>query len=148
VHGAFAESASWYDVIGCLQDQCYTAIAAANPIPSVAGDAQFVASILESIQGPHRPRCSTCVFGDLGGSTNSCAADTWKRRGFCRDASEPSIDETDAERTPDWDRLRTAAERNPGCIEILGPPPFEAAKEFTERPSASAARPDRYRPGL
>ena len=67
---------------------------------------------------------------------------------FYRDASEPSIDETDAERTPDWDRLRTAAERNPGCIEILGPPPFEAAKEFAERPSASAARPDRYRPGL
>jgi hypothetical protein len=82
VHGAFAESASWNDVIGRLQDQCYTAIAAANPIPSVAGDAQFVASILESIQGPHRPRCSTCVFGDLGGSTNSRAADTWKRRGF------------------------------------------------------------------
>ncbi len=48
---------------------------------------------------------------------------------FYRDASEPSTDETDAERPPDWDRLRVAAERNPGCIEILGPPPFEMAKE-------------------
>ena len=48
---------------------------------------------------------------------------------FYRDASEPSADETDAERPPDLDRLRAAAERNPSCIEILGPPPFEAAKE-------------------
>jgi hypothetical protein len=27
------------------------------------------------------------------------------------------------------DRLRVAAERHPDIIEILGPPPFEAAKE-------------------
>ena len=67
---------------------------------------------------------------------------------FYRDASEPSTDETDAERPADLDLLRVAAERNSSCIEILGPPPFEAAKEFAERPSASAARPDRYRPGL
>ena len=52
---------------------------------------------------------------------------------FYRDASEPSADETDAERPPDWDRLRAAAERNSSCIEILGPPPFEAAKEFAAR---------------
>jgi pimeloyl-ACP methyl ester carboxylesterase len=52
VHGAFAESASWNEVIRRLQDQGYTAIAAANPLRSVAGDAQFVASILESIEGP------------------------------------------------------------------------------------------------
>jgi quercetin dioxygenase-like cupin family protein len=48
---------------------------------------------------------------------------------FYRDASEPSTDETDAERPPDLDRLRAAAERHPDIIEILGPPPFEAAKE-------------------
>jgi quercetin dioxygenase-like cupin family protein len=52
---------------------------------------------------------------------------------FYRDASEPSTDKTDAERPPDLDRLRAAAERNPGCIEILGPSPFEAAKEFAAR---------------
>ena len=55
---------------------------------------------------------------------------------FYRDASEPSTDETDAERPPDWDRLRAAAERNPGCIEILGPPPFQAAKELAARAEA------------
>ena len=52
---------------------------------------------------------------------------------FYRDASEPSTDETDAERLPDLDRLRAAAERNPGCIENLGLPPFEAANEFAAR---------------
>jgi pimeloyl-ACP methyl ester carboxylesterase len=52
VHGAFAESASWNDVIVRLQEQGYTAIAAANPIRSVSGDAQFVASIFEAVEGP------------------------------------------------------------------------------------------------
>ena len=55
---------------------------------------------------------------------------------FYKDASEPSTDEADAQRPPDLDRLRAAAERNPECIEILGPPPFEAARER----SASGAR--------
>jgi pimeloyl-ACP methyl ester carboxylesterase len=52
VHGAFAESASWNGVIRRLHEQGYTALAAANPIRSLSGDAEFVASILESIQGP------------------------------------------------------------------------------------------------
>jgi pimeloyl-ACP methyl ester carboxylesterase len=52
VHGAFAESASWNDVIRRLQDQGYTVIAAANPIRSVSGDAEFVASIFEAVEGP------------------------------------------------------------------------------------------------
>jgi hypothetical protein len=49
VHGAFAESASWNGVIRRLQDQGYTAIAAAIPLRSVSGDAEFLASILDSI---------------------------------------------------------------------------------------------------
>jgi pimeloyl-ACP methyl ester carboxylesterase len=52
VHGAFAESASWNGVIGQLQEQGYTAVAAANPIRSLSGDAEFVAATLESIEGP------------------------------------------------------------------------------------------------
>ncbi len=52
---------------------------------------------------------------------------------FFKDASEPSTDEADEERPPDLDRLRAAAERNPGSIEILGPPPFETAKEAAAR---------------
>ena len=52
---------------------------------------------------------------------------------FYRDASEPSTDETDAERPPDLDRLRASAERHPDIIQILGPPPFEAAISFAAR---------------
>jgi quercetin dioxygenase-like cupin family protein len=52
---------------------------------------------------------------------------------FYREASEPASAETDPERPPDWDRLRAAAERHPDIIQILGPPPFEAAKEFAAR---------------
>jgi quercetin dioxygenase-like cupin family protein len=54
---------------------------------------------------------------------------------FYRDTSEPATAETDPGRT-DWDRLRAAAERHPDIIEILGPPPFEAAKESAARAEA------------
>src|ERR671916_606169 len=47
---------------------------------------------------------------------------------FYRDASEPATAETDPART-DFDLLRAAAKRHPDIIEILGPPPFDAAKE-------------------
>jgi quercetin dioxygenase-like cupin family protein len=47
---------------------------------------------------------------------------------FYRDASEPATAETDPART-DFARLRAAAQRHPDIIEILGPPPFEAARE-------------------
>ena len=52
---------------------------------------------------------------------------------FYREASERSTAETDAYRPPDWDRLRAAAERNPACIEILGPPPFESVAKVTAK---------------
>jgi hypothetical protein len=55
---------------------------------------------------------------------------------FYRDASEPSTEDTDAGRLPDLDRLRAAAQRHPDIIEILGPPPFEAAKESAARAKA------------
>jgi quercetin dioxygenase-like cupin family protein len=48
---------------------------------------------------------------------------------FYRDASDRSTNDTDAGRPPDLDRLRAAAQRHPDIIEILGPPPFEAARE-------------------
>jgi quercetin dioxygenase-like cupin family protein len=54
---------------------------------------------------------------------------------FYREASEPATAETDPGRT-DWDRLRAAAKRHPDIIEILGPPPFEAAKEFAVKAEA------------
>jgi pimeloyl-ACP methyl ester carboxylesterase len=69
VHGAFAESASWDGVIRRLHDEGYTVVAAANPIRSLSGDAQFVASILDSIEGP-----IVLVGHSYGGSVVSNAA--------------------------------------------------------------------------
>jgi pimeloyl-ACP methyl ester carboxylesterase len=69
VHGAFAESASWYGVIRRLQEQGYTSVAAANPLRSLSGDAEFVARILDSIQSP-----VVLVGHSYGGSVISNAA--------------------------------------------------------------------------
>ena len=52
VHGAFAESASWNGVIERLQAKGLTAIAAANPLRSLAGDAAYVRDVIASIEGP------------------------------------------------------------------------------------------------
>jgi pimeloyl-ACP methyl ester carboxylesterase len=69
VHGAFAESSSWNPVIAELAAKGYTTIAAANPLRSVKGDADYVASILRSIQGP-----VVLVGHSYGGSVISSAA--------------------------------------------------------------------------
>lgn len=52
VHGAFAESSSWNSVIAELNKHGYRAIAAANPLRSVAGDAAAVSAVTRSLPGP------------------------------------------------------------------------------------------------
>ncbi|KUM27270.1 alpha/beta hydrolase [Mesorhizobium loti] len=52
VHGAFAESSSWNAVIADLNKDGYAAIAAANPLRSVSGDAAAVSAVIRSISGP------------------------------------------------------------------------------------------------
>ena len=52
VHGAFAESSSWNDVIAELRRDGYVAVAAANPLHSVSSDAAAVAAVVRSIPGP------------------------------------------------------------------------------------------------
>lgn len=47
---------------------------------------------------------------------------------FYRDAGEPVASSADASRPPDWARLQDVADRS-GNIEILGPPPFAAARQ-------------------
>ncbi len=69
VHGAFAESASWNGSIHRLQEQGYTAIAAANPLRSIASDAAFVADIVRSTPGP-----LVLVGHSYGGAIISAAA--------------------------------------------------------------------------
>jgi pimeloyl-ACP methyl ester carboxylesterase len=52
VHGAFAESSSWDGVIDPLRDAGHPVIAAANPLRSLATDAEAVADVVRSVDGP------------------------------------------------------------------------------------------------
>jgi pimeloyl-ACP methyl ester carboxylesterase len=52
VHGAFADSSSWYGVIAILERDGYRVVAAANPLRSVKGDADSVRALLTSINTP------------------------------------------------------------------------------------------------
>ena len=52
VRGAFADSSSWYGVIGILEKDGYSVVAAANPLRSVKGDADYVRSLLATIKTP------------------------------------------------------------------------------------------------
>lgn len=69
VHGAFAESSSWNNVIKVLQRHGYSTVAVANPLRSVSGDAGVVGSVLSSIHS------SIVLVGhSYGGSVISAAA--------------------------------------------------------------------------
>jgi pimeloyl-ACP methyl ester carboxylesterase len=52
VHGAFAESSSWDQVIDRLQDAGHPVIAVANPLRGLASDAACVSDHVRSIDGP------------------------------------------------------------------------------------------------
>jgi pimeloyl-ACP methyl ester carboxylesterase len=51
VHGAFADSSSWDRVIELLPTE-QRVIAAANPLRSIASDAESVSDLVRSIDGP------------------------------------------------------------------------------------------------
>ncbi|MDF1602026.1 alpha/beta hydrolase [Nocardioides sp. YIM 152315] len=52
VHGAFAESARWIGVIEKLSEQGIDAVAAANPLRSVTGDAEYVRDVIAGLGRP------------------------------------------------------------------------------------------------
>lgn len=52
VHGAFADSSSWNEIISTLLTLGYPVVAASNPLRSLTYDAGYIAGILESIKGP------------------------------------------------------------------------------------------------
>jgi pimeloyl-ACP methyl ester carboxylesterase len=52
VHGAFADASGWDGVIQRLQSKGYKVIAPANPLRSLAGDAAYVRSVIDTIEGP------------------------------------------------------------------------------------------------
>jgi pimeloyl-ACP methyl ester carboxylesterase len=69
VHGAFAGSSSWNGVIADLEADGYPVIAAANPLRSLKGDADYVSAIARSIDGP-----VVLVGHSYGGEVISLAA--------------------------------------------------------------------------
>ena len=52
VHGAFADSSSWNDVISTLHTHGFPVLAAANPLRGVVYDSAYLASLLKTIEGP------------------------------------------------------------------------------------------------
>lgn len=52
VHGAFADSSSWNEVVPKLQAQGLHVVSAANPLRSAGGDAGYVGKLVDSIPGP------------------------------------------------------------------------------------------------
>jgi pimeloyl-ACP methyl ester carboxylesterase len=52
VHGAFAESSSWDGVIDPLLEAGHPVIAVANPLRSLAADAEAVADVVRAVEGP------------------------------------------------------------------------------------------------
>jgi pimeloyl-ACP methyl ester carboxylesterase len=52
VHGAWADSSSWDNVIGILQSEGYTVDAPPNPLRGLTSDSAYLASYLKTISGP------------------------------------------------------------------------------------------------
>ncbi|MBF6339959.1 alpha/beta hydrolase [Nocardia abscessus] len=69
VHGAFADSSSWNGVVERLRAQGHSVIAAANPLRGLDSDAAYVASVLDSVEGP-----CVLVGHSYGGSVITVAA--------------------------------------------------------------------------
>jgi pimeloyl-ACP methyl ester carboxylesterase len=52
VHGAFADSSSWNDVIECLQAKGVKVTAAANPLRGISIDSAYIAGVFDETPGP------------------------------------------------------------------------------------------------
>ena len=52
VHGAFADSSGWNDVIGSLQQRGCTVVALPNPLRGLTADSAYIAAALAQIDGP------------------------------------------------------------------------------------------------
>ena len=52
VHGAYADSSSWNGSISALREAGHAVIAVANPLRGLESDAEYLRSVLDSIEGP------------------------------------------------------------------------------------------------
>jgi pimeloyl-ACP methyl ester carboxylesterase len=70
VHGAFADSSSWNDVVARLRQDGFPVLGVANPLRSLQGDAEYLRDVLDSVEGP-----VVLAGHSYGGSVMSEAAD-------------------------------------------------------------------------
>ena len=69
VHGGYADSSCWNDVIRELQRDGYTTVAGSNPLRGIPTDAPYIGSLLDSISGP-----VVLVAHSMGGTVITHAA--------------------------------------------------------------------------
>jgi pimeloyl-ACP methyl ester carboxylesterase len=116
VHGAWADSSGWSEVIRRLQKDDYRVLAPANPLRSLAGDAAYLASFLAQEQGPF-----VLVGHSYGGAviTNAAAGNPNVKALVYINGFVPDVGE---------DMLHLAGEGSliPSSIEFKGFPPFGA----------------------
>jgi pimeloyl-ACP methyl ester carboxylesterase len=93
VHGAFAESSSWDEVIPKLVDRGYSVVAVANPLRGLRTDSDYVASVLGTIKGP-----IVLVGHSYGGSviTNAAVGHNNVKALVYVDGTAPDMGETTA----------------------------------------------------
>jgi pimeloyl-ACP methyl ester carboxylesterase len=116
VHGAWADSSGWSEVIRRLQKDGYRVLAPANPLRSLAGDAAYLASFLAQEQGPF-----VLVGHSYGGAviTNAAAGNPNVHALVYINGFVPDVGE---------DVLHLAGDGSliPSSIEFKGFPPFGA----------------------
>jgi pimeloyl-ACP methyl ester carboxylesterase len=94
VHGAFADSSSWNQVVPQLQSKGLRVVSAANPLRSLSGDAAYVGKLVDGIRGP-----VVLVGHSYGGAVITNAATGRKNvkalvyvAAFVPDAGETALD--------------------------------------------------------
>jgi pimeloyl-ACP methyl ester carboxylesterase len=116
VHGAWADSSGWSEVIRRLQKDDYRVLAPANPLRSLASDAAYLASFLAQEQGPF-----VLVGHSYGGAviTNAAAGNPNVHALVYINGFVPDVGE---------DILHLAGDGSliPSSIEFKGFPPFGA----------------------
>jgi pimeloyl-ACP methyl ester carboxylesterase len=94
VHGGYADSSCWNDVMARLQDKGLTTIGGSNPLRGIPTDAPYIASLLDSISGP-----VVLVAHSMGGTviTNAAAGKTNVKALVYISAFAPDVGETQGE---------------------------------------------------
>ena len=94
VHGGYADSSCWNDVIGRLQHKGYTTIGGSNPLRGIPTDAPYIGSLLDSISGP-----VVLVGHSMGGTviTNAAAGKSNVKALVYIAAFAPDVGETQAD---------------------------------------------------